>query len=75
MGFLPRRDEFHRYIEHSEKVLKKDCRTVLEFEAASRANNILMFSPSLPLLFTSHLNPHPIIPPPSLLARSSRKRS
>ena len=32
MGFMPRRDEFHRYIEHSENVLKKDCRTVLAFK-------------------------------------------
>ncbi|KAF8349643.1 hypothetical protein F5887DRAFT_947384 [Amanita rubescens] len=30
MGFMPCRDEFDRYIEHSEKVLKTDCRTVLD---------------------------------------------
>lgn len=29
--FMPPRDEFERYIEDSEKVLKKDCKTVLEY--------------------------------------------
>jgi hypothetical protein len=33
MGFMPPRDEFDRYIEDSEKVLKKDCRNVLEYAA------------------------------------------
>jgi hypothetical protein len=31
MGFMPPRDEFDHYIEESEKVLKKECRTVLEY--------------------------------------------
>jgi hypothetical protein len=31
MGFLPSRDEFDRYIEESEKVLKKKCITLLEY--------------------------------------------
>ncbi|KAM6501540.1 hypothetical protein JOM56_001517 [Amanita muscaria] len=30
MSFMPPRDEFDRHIEESEKVLKKDCRTVLD---------------------------------------------
>jgi hypothetical protein len=30
-GFMPPRDEFDRYIEESEKVLEKECRTVLEY--------------------------------------------
>jgi hypothetical protein len=29
MGFMPPRNEFDRYIEESENVLKKECRTVL----------------------------------------------
>jgi hypothetical protein len=33
MGFLPARDEFDRYIEESERVLKKECRTLLEYAA------------------------------------------
>ena len=33
MGFMPTRDEFDRYIEESEEVLKKDCKTVLEYVA------------------------------------------
>ena len=33
LGFMPPRDEFDRYIEDSEKVLKKDCRNVLEYAA------------------------------------------
>lgn len=32
-GFMPPRNEFDRYIEESEKVLKKECRTVLEYAA------------------------------------------
>jgi len=28
MGFMPARDEFDRYIEESEEVLKKECRTL-----------------------------------------------
>jgi hypothetical protein len=31
MGFMPARDEFDRYIEESEEVLKKECRTLLEY--------------------------------------------
>ena len=31
MGFLPPRDEFDRYIEESEKVLEKECSTLLEY--------------------------------------------
>ena len=30
MGFMPPRDEFDHYIEVSEKVLKTECRTLLE---------------------------------------------
>ncbi|KAH9970524.1 hypothetical protein BGW80DRAFT_1329785 [Lactifluus volemus] len=30
MGFTPPRDEFDRYIEESEKVLKKECKTLLD---------------------------------------------
>jgi hypothetical protein len=30
MGFMPARDEFDRYIEESEEVLKKECRTLLD---------------------------------------------
>jgi hypothetical protein len=30
-GFMPPRDEFDRYIEESEEVLKKECRTLLEY--------------------------------------------
>ena len=41
MGFLPRRDEFDRYIEDSEKVLKKDCRTVLEYEVAYKFDGVI----------------------------------
>ena len=31
MGFMPPSNEFDRYIEESEKVLEKKCRTVLEY--------------------------------------------
>jgi hypothetical protein len=31
VGFMPPRAEFDRYIEESEKVLKKECRTILEY--------------------------------------------
>ncbi|KAK2467547.1 hypothetical protein APHAL10511_000402 [Amanita phalloides] len=30
MGFMPARDEFDLYVEESEKVLKKECRTMLD---------------------------------------------
>ena len=33
MGFLPPRDEFDHYIEESEKVLTKKCRTLLMIRA------------------------------------------
>ena len=33
LGFMPPRDEFDRYVEDSEKVLKKDCINVLEYAA------------------------------------------
>jgi hypothetical protein len=33
VGFIPPRDEFDYYIEESEKVLKKDCKTALEYAA------------------------------------------
>jgi hypothetical protein len=41
MGALPCRNEFDSYIEDSEKVLKKDCRTVLEFEAAYKFDRVI----------------------------------
>ena len=31
MGFIPPRDEFDHYNEESEKELKKECKTVLEY--------------------------------------------
>jgi hypothetical protein len=33
MGFMPPHDEFDCYIGESEKVLKKDCRTVLRISS------------------------------------------
>lgn len=33
MGFMPTREEFDRYIEESEKVLKKECKTALEYDS------------------------------------------
>lgn len=41
MGFMPPRDEFDCYIEESEKVLKKDCRTVLEY-AVCQFNGVVV---------------------------------
>ncbi len=32
-GFMSPREEFDRYIEDAEKVLKKDCKTALEYAA------------------------------------------
>ena len=47
MNFMPLSNEFDCYIEESEKVLKKECRTVLEYAAyksdGSNGVNLLFF--------------------------------
>lgn len=42
MGFLPPRDEFDRYIEESEKVLTKKCRTLLEYATCCNFDGVIV---------------------------------
>ena len=43
MGFMPPGDEFDHYIEESEKVLTKECRTVLEY-ASYKFNGVVVLT-------------------------------
>jgi hypothetical protein len=52
MGFLPPRDEFNRYIEESEKVLTKKCRTLLEHATCCKFNGVIMCQSTV---FCSHV--------------------
>lgn len=51
MGFMPPRNEFDRYIKESENVLKKECRTVLEYATCKFGGVIVLI-----YFFCSHIH-------------------